>query len=168
MNLEEALQKISELEGSIDKLTADNTKLSSDKADMSKNFENARKLAETKEKELSEKLTTVETEYTTYKGSKETEDLSRRESFRDKMITEKARGDQALIEKIKFEYNNFNLPETNEDEIKTRVEKATAIHTKTAGGDANPAGNGSGTPEGKPNNSDLSANAQALHSFLTN
>lgn len=168
MNLEEALKKISELEGSITTLTADNDKLKADKADMSKNFENARKLAEAKEKELTEKLTATETEYTTYKGTKEAEDQSRREAFRDKVISEKARGDKALIEKIKFEYNNFNLPDATEDEIKTRVEKASAIHIKApAGGDPNPAGGGSGNPDVKPDNTDLSANAQALHSFLT-
>lgn len=168
MQLEEALKKIDELTAQVETLTADSKKLAEDKADISKNFDNFRKLSETKEKELSEKLNLTSEEYTKYKGEKESEDTKRRETFRDKLISEKARGDKALIEKIQYEYKNFNLPEMTEDEIKSRVEKASAIHTSPApANNPNPSGGGGNKPDNSGQGADLSPNAQALHNFLT-
>lgn len=167
MELEDALNKIAELEEELSKTQAEKTKIATDKEGISKSFEEFRQNATQKEKELSEKVNSLSGEYDGYKKQVETKETERKTKFIQDKIAEKARGDKDLIEKITNEYKNFNLPEDNEEGILTRIEKASALHTRS-GEDTDPApGGGSGKPDGASNNnSELQGNAKGIYDYL--
>ncbi len=161
MELQEALDKIAELEN-------ENKTLKDSNTDITRNFENYRTKAEDEKKDLSTKLDLSNKNYETFKGEVDTKEQIRKESFLSKLIEEKSRGDKSLAEKIAYEYKNFNLPEDTEDDIKARVEKASSIHIK---GDQNPSpnptGDGQQLPDGGAKKEDMSGEAQGIYDFMT-
>lgn len=167
MELEEALTKIAEMESEIDKLQANNAKVLKDKEDISKNFEEFRKNSTLKEKELEDKFNNTFNEYDGYKKSIEAKETERKSKFISDKILEKARGDKELAEKISNEYKNFNLPEDNDESILSRIEKASALHTKADNTTTPAPAGGSGKPDGaKADKGELEGNAKNVYDFL--
>jgi fumarylacetoacetate (FAA) hydrolase family protein len=164
MDLEEALQKIADLEAQ--------------KADVSRNFEAFRKLAKDKEWELTGKLTSTEEElkkelektqkeYADYQKSIEDSKVAERTGFLDKKVEEMSKGDKKRAEQIRAEYALLNMPEDNTDGIQARLDKANAILNVSAPTSPALAGwAGDGASGGSTVGSEeLSPNVKALLAF---
>lgn len=124
MDLEEAMQKIADLEAQ--------------KADISRNFEAFRKLSKDKEGELTGKLASTEEElkkelektqkeYADFQKSIEDAKVAERTAFLDKKVDEMSKGDKKIAESIRAEYALLNMPEDSTEAIQARLEKSHSI-----------------------------------------
>lgn len=162
MTLEEALQKIADLEAK--------------NADISRNLVALRKSAEQKEEELTWELEKVRkesekaladktAELETFTTKIEEDKKAQRTAYLDKKLEEMSKGDKAIADKLRAEYGVINIPEDSEEAINTRLEKARTIafagqNWPTGVGEAG--GAGSGVSGGSGGTTDLSPNTSAL------
>lgn len=163
MDLEEAMQKIADLEAQ--------------KADISRNFEAFRKLSKDKEGELTGKLASTEEElkkelektqkeYADFQKSIEDAKVAERTAFLDKKVDEMSKGDKKIAESIRAEYALLNMPEDSTEAIQARLEKSHSIlnvSKPTSAGEA--AWLGSWFGGGDVGGEELSANVKNLLAF---
>lgn len=163
MELDEALQKIAELEAQ--------------KADISRNFDAFRKLTKDKESDLTQKLTSTEEElkkelestkweFESFKKDIEDAKVSERTTFLDKKIEEMSKGDKKIAESLRAEYSLLNMPEDTTESIQARLDKShTILNASKPTNVGEAAGLGSGFGGGEVGGEELSPNVKALLAF---